>query len=86
MGLNTSDGKGRSEPKLRKASAEHVLSCLSRSRTRSLEPTAGFEPATRCLQIRIYTVRHVPPRVSTRVRARDAFGCLGLRGLVAFCG
>src|SRR2546423_13458846 len=40
----------RHQPKLCKASAEHVLSCFSRNRTQKLEPTAGFEPATRYLQ------------------------------------
>ena len=37
----------------------------------NLDPTAGFEPATRCLQIRIYAVRQVPLRVS---KYRFVFG------------
>jgi len=54
----------RHQPKLCKASAEDDLSPISRTRTqnlepKNLEPTAGFEPATRCLQIRIFAVRSV---------------------------
>ncbi len=34
------------------APAEHVLSPISRIRTEKGQPTVGFEPTTRCLQIR----------------------------------
>src|SRR6202043_1375803 len=39
----------RHQPKLCKASAEHVLSCISRTRTRLKMPSAGLEPATPAL-------------------------------------
>jgi hypothetical protein len=38
-----------------------------RFRIQNLEPTAGFEPATRCLQIRICTVRSVPTSATSAV-------------------
>jgi hypothetical protein len=66
----------RHQPKLCKASAEGVLSPISRIRTKKGQPTVGFEPTTRCLQIRIYTVRWVPLRVR---KCRFVFGCRKFR-------
>jgi hypothetical protein len=40
------------------------------------QPTAGFEPATRCLQIRIYGVRSVSIRAD---ECRFVFGCQKFR-------